>query len=70
MFGFGGQLDIQGSVTFAFVLKKKSYDMKILEAEPKIVDKKKRSERLENEKQFLDCMKENLRMFYSSIKKK
>ena len=47
---------------------KKRYDKKILKTEQKMIDNK-RSERLENEKQCLECMKENPRMFCSFIDK-
>ena len=48
--------------------RKKRFDKKILETEQKIIDHK-RSERLEKEKQCLECMKDNPRMFYSFINK-
>ena len=48
--------------------KKKKLDKKILETEQKMIDHK-RSERLENKRQCLECMKDNPRMFYSFINK-
>ena len=48
--------------------KKKSFENKILESEQKLLESK-RSEKLENEKRCIDCMKKNPRMFYSFINK-
>ena len=48
--------------------KKKKFENKILETEQKLSESK-RSEKLENEKQCIDCKKENPRMFYSFINK-
>ena len=48
--------------------RKKSFERKILETEQKIIESK-RSERLENEKQCIDSMKDNPRVFYSFINK-
>ena len=43
--------------------RKRSFERKILETEQKIIESK-RSERLEKEKQCIDSMKENPRVFY------
>ena len=48
--------------------KKKKFENKILETEQKLLESR-RSEKLENEKRCIDCMKENPRMFYSFINK-
>ena len=48
--------------------RKRSFERKILETEQKIIESK-RSERLEKEKQCIDSMKENPRVFYSFINK-
>ena len=48
--------------------RKRSFERKILETEQKIIVSK-RSERLEKEKQCIDSMKENPRVFYAFINK-
>ena len=48
--------------------RKRRYEKQILETEQKIIESK-RSERLEKEKQCIESMKENPKVFYSFINK-